>query len=102
MLQISAQHKIYIGIQPIDFRRGIDGIAALCWKQFQLDPQSGHCFIFRNRRGNAIKLLTFDAQGYWLCYKRLSKGRFTGWPREAQPVVTLTLQQLQVLLSNAG
>jgi transposase len=100
MLTITPKHKIFIAIQPIDFRRGIDGIAALCLKQWQLDPLSGHFFIFRNRRGHAIKILTYDSQGWWLSQKRLSRGRFCHWPSSSSAVLTLTAAQFHVLLYN--
>ncbi|MBE7503454.1 MAG: IS66 family insertion sequence element accessory protein TnpB [Verrucomicrobiales bacterium] len=45
------------------------------------DPQTGALFVFRSRRGHAIKCLTYDGQGYWCCQKRLSQGRFGGWPK---------------------
>jgi len=98
MLQITPKHKIYLGIAPIDFRKGIDGIVAICRRQLQLDPLSGHCFIFRNRKGNALKLLLYDSQGFWLCHKRLSAGRFTHWPKASQAVLSLDVPQLQALL----
>jgi len=100
MLQLTPHHKIFIAVQPIDFRKGIDSIAALCRQQFQLDPASGHLFIFRNRNAHAIKILTYDQQGYWLCLKRLSQGRFHYWPKKNQAVLSLSASQLQILLGN--
>jgi transposase len=102
MLQITSKHKIFLGVQSIDFRKGIDGIIALCQKQCQMNPLSGHFFIFRNRKGNALKILTYDAQGYWLCQKRLSTGRFKGWPDSRHTVLSLTPAQLHVLLYNGN
>lgn len=102
MIQVTPKHKIFIATQFIDFRKGIDGIVAICRQQFQLDPFSGHLFIFRNRRGNAIKILAYDSQGFWLAQKRLSKGTFTGWPNAGQPVLLLSAAQLQVLLYNGA
>ena len=89
MLTITAEHKIYIACQSVDFRKGIDGYAAVCRRLFNLDPFSGHCFIFRNRRANAIKVLLYDGTGFWLCHKRLSKGRFKQWPASTSDVVTI-------------
>jgi transposase len=100
MLAITPKHKIFIAVQHIDFRRGIDGIAALCRQQWQLDPLSGHVFIFRNRKGHSIKVLAYDSQGLWLCQKRLSRGRFIHWPQSSSAVLTLTAAQLHVLLYN--
>ena len=98
MLQLTPKHKVYIGISPIDFRKGIDGIRAICTQQFQLDPFSGHCFIFRNRKATAVKLLMYDSQGFWLCHKRLSSGQFTHWPCAEQAVLLMDAVQLQALL----
>jgi transposase len=98
MITITKEHKIYIACQPVDFRRGIDGYAALCRSQLQLNPFSGHCFIFRNKKRTAIKILLYHSNGFWLCHKRLSKGQFKQWPTQASAVVLMNSQQLNVLL----
>jgi transposase len=72
MLQITPRMKILLAVEPADFRRGIDGLAQLCRERLQQDPFLGTVFVFRNRRGTAVKLLTYDGQGFWLCHKRLS------------------------------
>ena len=100
MLQITPQMRILVATQPADFRRGIDGLARLCKEVLQQDPFSGWVFVFRNRRATAVKVLVYDGQGFWLCHKRLSSGRFQWWPRDAsQASLTLAAHQLQVLLS---
>ena len=68
--------RLLVAVTPADFRRGIDGLARVCRESLVSDPFSGAVFVFRNRRGTAIKLLAYDGQGYWLCQKRLSKGKF--------------------------
>jgi transposase len=60
---------------------------------------SGCAFVFRNRRGTAIKILLYDGQGFWLCQKRLSQGRFTHWPSGDSASRPLESHQLQVLLA---
>jgi transposase len=70
MLQITPQMKILVAVEPADFRRGIDGLARLCQETLQHDPFAGAVFVFRNRRGTALKLLMYDGQGFWLCHKR--------------------------------
>jgi transposase len=102
MLSITERHKVYLAVQAIDFRRGIDGLGALCRTQFSLDPFSGHCFVFRNRKASAIKILIYDSQGFWLCQKRLSKGAFRHWPKASTSVMMLDATQLQVLLHNGN
>lgn len=98
MLTITNAHRIYIACQTFDFRMGIDGFAAICRRHFSCDPFSGHCFIFRNRRHTAIKVLLFDGGGFWLCHKRLSRGRFKEWPKNKDSLVTIDPSQLNLLL----
>jgi len=100
MLQITAKHNIFIAIQPVDFRRGIDGLASYCRKILIADPMSGHVFIFRNKKAKAIKVLMYDSQGFWLCIKRLSHGKFNWWPKSRQLAMRLSVPQLHSLLWN--
>ncbi|MBY0544563.1 MAG: IS66 family insertion sequence element accessory protein TnpB [Gammaproteobacteria bacterium] len=100
MLSITGNHKVYLAIEAIDFRNGLDGIIALCKNVLALDPFSGHYFIFRNRKASSIKILVYDSQGFWLCQKRLSRGYFRHWPTIKTQVATMTSTQLQVLLQN--
>jgi transposase len=98
MLTISPTQRIYVVCQAFDFRSGIDGLAAICRRHFELDPFSGHCFIFRNRKKTAIKILLYDNTGFWLCQKRLSKGQFKQWPPADNGVMTMEPRQLGLLL----
>ncbi len=100
MLQITPQMKILVAVEPADFRRGIDGLARLCQEKLQHDPFAGVVFVFRNRKGTALKVLMYDGQGFWLCHKRLSQGRFPWWPSPATGEShRLAAHQLGVLLS---
>jgi transposase len=63
------------------------------------DPLSGCVFVFRSRSGTAIRLLTYDGQGYWLLQKRLSKNRFHWWPEGDQPAKRLESYEAQLLLA---
>lgn len=104
MLQVTPQMKVLVAVEPADFRKGIDGLAALCKASLRQDPFAGTVFVFRNRRATAIKVLVYDGQGFWLCQKRLSSGRFHWWPaavgRSAdQAIATLAAHQLTVLFS---
>jgi transposase len=100
MIQVTAQTRILVAVQPADFRCGIDGLARLCRTALTGDPFTGAVFVFRNRRRTAIKLLAYDGQGFWLCHKRLSSGRFRYWPNDAAGVAqSLQAHELQVLLS---
>src|SRR5205814_2321028 len=80
MIQITAQMRVLVAIEPVDGRKGIDSLAQLCREKLTEDPFSGCVFIFRSRSGTSIRLLSYDGQGCWLAQKRLSKGRFRWWP----------------------
>jgi transposase len=100
MLQLTPQMRILVSIEPVDFRRGIDGLSRVCRQTLSADPMSGAVFVFRNRRGTAVKVLLYDGQGFWLCLKRLSQGRFRYWPsRDGQVHRQLLVHELQVLLA---
>jgi transposase len=100
MLQITPQMRILVAVAPVDFRKGIDGLAACCKNSLGQDPFAGILFVFRNRRSTAIKVLVYDGQGYWLCQKRLSQGRFSWWPcSKDKGTHALAAHQLTVLLS---
>ena len=83
MIQVTPQMRVLVAVEPADFRRGIDGLAALCRQVLRAEAMSGTVFVFRNRRATSIKVLAYDGQGFWLCYKRLSKGRFRWWPKRS-------------------
>jgi transposase len=102
MLALTPQMRILVAVEAIDFRNGIDGLAGLCRHEFQRDPLSGCVFVFRNRRGTSVKILAYDGQGFWLCQKRLSKGRFCWWPRSGTSEVLRQLEarELQLMLWN--
>ena len=98
MLQITPNHQLFIAINPIDFRRGIDGIKALCKQEWSVDPFRGHVFIFRNRASTSIKLLGYDGNGFWLCQKRFSKGKLKWWPRTSEEAAAVRAIELLVML----
>jgi transposase len=103
MIQITPQMRILVAIEPMDFRNGIDGLSRVCRDVLKSDPFSGTLFVFRNRRGTAIKALVYDGQGYWLCQKRLSKGYFRGWPKAGEGRSKhLLAHELQLLLWNGS
>jgi transposase len=80
MIQVSPTTRVLVAIEPIDGRKGIDGLAQLCRSVLSCDPMSGTLVVFRNRSAKTIKLLQYDGQGFWLCTKRMSCSRFKHWP----------------------
>jgi len=100
MLQLTPQSRIFLAVQPVDFRKGIDGLAALCRQTLAENPLGGAVYVFRNRTGTTLKLLAYDGQGFWLCTKRLSQGRFRWWPTTTTPSVPLSARELTILLWN--
>ncbi len=101
MIQVTPHMRILLAVEPVDFRKGIDGLARVCRQELESDPFSGRMFVFGNRRRTAIKVLMYDGQGFWLSYKRLSKGRFNWWGSGSGDVSEcLEAHQLQLLLWN--
>lgn len=98
MLQISPTTRIFVCNQLVDFRKGIDGLAAICRIKLNQDPYQGALFLFRNRNRTSIRILGYDGQGFWLCTKRLSKGKFLWWSDEN----TLDARQIHTLLWNGN
>ena len=98
MIQLTPQMRILVGVEAVDFRKGIDGLARVCREVLTADPFSGWLFVFRNRRQTALRILVYDGQGFWLAHKRLSRGRFRWWPTAAAPATTLEAHQLQRLI----
>ena len=102
MLQITPQMKVLVAVEPADFRKGIDGLVQFCKGVLGQDPFTGTVFVFRNRRRSSIKVLVYDGQGFWLCQKRLSEGRFRWWPAGSGQdgrIRMLVAHQLAVLFS---
>ena len=103
MIQITPHMRILLAVEPADFRCGIDGLVSLCRQRLGVEPLDGALVVFRNRRGTSVKLITFDSQGFWLCQKRLSEGRFRWWPKRAgDKVAPLDVVELQLLLWNGN
>ena len=98
MLTLSPAVRIYLATGATDLRRSIDGLAALVRQRFDLDPLSGHLFLFRNRRGDRLKILAWDHGGFWVLYKRLERGTFA-WPADLGAPVTMGSGDLVLLLS---
>ncbi len=103
MIQITPQMRILLAVEPVDFRKGIDGLAGVCKNVLESDPFSGYVFVFMNKKKTAIKILVYDGQGFWLCQKRLSRGRFCWWPdKRESPLMRLLVHELQLVIWNGN
>jgi transposase len=100
MIQLTPQSRIFLATEPVDFRKGIDGLATVCRQRLGDNPLEGAVYVFRNRSGTSLKLLLYDGQGYWLMMKRLSTGCFSWWPQIADARVPLSARELVILLWN--
>jgi transposase len=90
--------KIWLMVEPVDMRRGIDGLSVLVEQALQRSPCAGSAFVFCNRTGNRIKVLLWDGTGVWLCQRRLHQGRFV-WERSDTGGMELTSSQWEWLIA---
>ena len=100
MLQRTPQRRLLLATEPGDFRKGSDGLAALCRPVLADNPLRGTLFVFRHRAGTALTLLCYDGQGFRLCTTRLSQGRCTWWPQRQDASYRLWARERRVLLWN--
>jgi len=77
MMTLPSSVKVYVAVEPVDMRKGFDGLGNIVRHQFKHDVLSGHLFAFFNRRRDRAKILFWDRSGFAIFYKRLEKGRFT-------------------------
>jgi transposase len=84
VLTLPSTVRIYLASEPVDLRKGFDGLSAVTREIIRADPLSGHLFVFVNRRSNRLKVLLWQASGFVLLYKRLERGRFK-IPRAPKP-----------------
>lgn len=89
---------IWLAIEPVDMRLGIDGLSARVQQALGRSPPDGSAYVFRNRRSNRLKVLIWDGVGVWLCQRRLHQGSFV-WPRVHDAVCELTEAQWKWLIT---
>lgn len=97
MIGVANGARVLIATKPVDFRKGMDGLAALVKEHLRADPFSGAIFVFRAKRADRIKLIAWDGTGLCLFAKRLEQGRFR-WPRVEDGTIRLTSAQLSALI----
>jgi transposase len=97
VINVTAGVRIYLACGATDMRKGFDSLSVMAQEVLKQDPFAGHLFAFRGKRGDLVKVLYWDGQGFCLFAKRLEKGRFV-WPVTKEGSVTLTPAQLSMLL----
>lgn len=97
MIVPSGAVRVLVATRPVDFRKGMDGLAALVRESLGSDPFSGVVYVFRSKRADRLKLLLWDGSGLLLVSKRLEQGGFR-WPTAGDGVMRLTSAQLSALL----
>ena len=97
MLSLSPATRIFVALEPVDMRQSFNGLYARVQTVLQMDPTSGHYFLFTNKRRNRLKILLFDGSGIWICSKRLEKSTF-GWPAGEGHTCRLRPEELTLLI----
>ena len=97
MIIPSGAVRVLVATRPVDFRKGMDGLAALVQESLGSDPYSGVIYVFRAKRADRVKLLLWDGSGLVLVWKRLENGAFR-WPPISDGVMRLTASQLAALV----
>lgn len=98
MILLTHETPILLCVAPSDFRKGIDGFAAVCRLQLAQDPSNGTVYLFINRARTMIRALSYDGNGYWIITKRISRGRFQGWPSGTQLMSAASARQLRIIM----
>ena len=97
MIAVPSGVRVLIAARPVDFRKGMDGLAAVVKEHLRVDPFSGAIFVFRAKRADRVKLIMWDGTGLCLFAKRLEQGTFR-WPKIEDGTMRLTPAQLAALI----
>ena len=97
MLGLGATTRVFVATGATDMRLGFNGLYALVVGQLKQDPQSGHLFLFANKRRDRMKNLFFDSFSLWVCARRMEKGRLH-WPSSEEGRVQLTREEFALLI----
>lgn len=100
MFGLGPATKVYIALEPVDMRKGFEGLHGLVRDHLGENPLSGHLFLFANRTHTRLKALVWDGSGLWVCAKRLERGSFH-WPKPQQGKhsVTMRAEELAMLIN---
>lgn len=91
--------KIYLRLEPTDMRKSINTLSIVVADVLNLDPGSGHVFLFRNRYGDKLKALYYEQNCFTLWYRRLEKGKFV-FPKEKEGKIEMSRDHLTWLLAS--
>jgi transposase len=97
MLGLGAATRVFVATGGTDMRLGFNGLYALVVGQLKEDPQSGHLFLFANKRRDRMKILFFDGSSLWVCARRMEQGRLH-WPSSEEGRVQLTREEFALLV----
>jgi transposase len=97
MIAVPAAGRIVVARRPVDFRNGLDGLAAAVQQALRENPFAGDLFVFRAKRADRIKILAWDGTGLGLFHKRLENGQFV-WPPVQNGALRLRAAQRGLLL----
>jgi transposase len=97
VISIASGVRVLIATRPVDFRKGMDGLAGVVKEHLRADPFSGAIFVFRSKRADRVKVIVWDGTGMCLFAKRLEQGTFR-WPRIEDGTMRLTPAQLAALI----
>ena len=98
MLTLGLTGRIWVGLQPQDGRKGMDGLAAVVTTHLGRDPLGGDLFVFRNRRGDRLKILAWQGDGFALYLRRLERGTFAFLSGDTADL-SITTTELAMILS---
>jgi transposase len=99
MFGLGPATKIYLASEPVDMRKGFEGLFGLVRDRLGCDPLSGYLFLFTNRSHTRLKALVWDGSGLWVCAKRLERGRFQ-WPDEKHASsISMRSEELAMLVN---
>ncbi|MBF8257308.1 MAG: hypothetical protein HW375_2215 [Anaerolineales bacterium] len=88
--------RVMVALKPVDFRKGLDGLAGLVQETLKGDPFAGVIYVFRSKRADKLKLIFWDGTGMVLVMKRLEGGKFR-WPKVSDGVMRLSPAQFSAL-----
>ena len=98
MSAVVSPSEVYLAVESVDFRMGMDGLSLLVQQSLGKPPCDGSAYAFRSKAGNRIKLLVWDGTGVWLAVRRLHQGRFV-WPRSTDSTFTVTQAEWEWLIA---